>query len=64
MAIDPEELEPRKTKTEILPRDLSRHSIAELEGLIVTLEGEIARCKEAIHSKRGVRNAAESFFKK
>ena len=64
MAIDPEELEPRKVQVDLLPRDLSRHSIAELEGLIVTLEAEITRCKEAINAKRGVRMAAESFFKK
>jgi uncharacterized small protein (DUF1192 family) len=64
MAIAPDDLEPRRPQTVFLPPDLSRHSIAELETLIVTLEGEITRCKDAIASKRGVRAAAESFFKK
>ena len=65
MAIDAEDLEPRaKVDARLLPVDLSRHSIAELEGLIVRLEGEIARCREAIAGKRSTRDAAESFFKK
>ena len=65
MAIDSEDLEPRaKTPQGLLPPDLSRHSIAELEGLINLLEAEIKRCRAAIAGKRSTRDAAESFFKK
>ena len=65
MAIDAEDLEPRvKTPQGLLPADLSRHSIAELESLILLLEQEIGRCRQAIAGKRSTRDAAESFFKK
>jgi uncharacterized small protein (DUF1192 family) len=64
MAIDPEDLEPKRVKPALLPPDLSRHSIAELEGLIASLEDEIVRCRAAIASKQSTRTAAESFFKK
>lgn len=57
--------EPRAKQTPaLLPADLSRHSINELEALITALEGEIRRCREAISAKRSTRDAAESFFKK
>jgi uncharacterized small protein (DUF1192 family) len=65
MAIDPDDLEPRAKKApSLLPPDLSRHSIGELESLIHMLEGEIGRCRQAIAGKRSTREAAESFFKK
>ena len=65
MAIEADDLEPRpKTDQALLPADLSRHSIAELETLIMRLEGEITRCRDAIAAKRSTRDAAESFFKK
>jgi uncharacterized small protein (DUF1192 family) len=64
MAIDHEELEPRRVQKALLPPDLSRHSIAELESLIVSLEGEIVRCRDAIAAKQSTRAAAESVFKR
>jgi uncharacterized small protein (DUF1192 family) len=65
MAIDADDLEPRPKKPQsLLPADLSRHSITELEGLIAMLEEEIGRCRAAIAGKRSTREAAESFFKK
>ena len=66
MANEAEDLEPRAKKEQqaLLPADLSRHSIADLESLITLLEGEITRCRAAIAGKRSTRDAAESFFKK
>jgi uncharacterized small protein (DUF1192 family) len=65
MAVDPEELLPRKKKPDIeLGQDLSAHSEHELEARIAVLEGEIARCRDAIKSRRATKNAADAFFKK
>jgi uncharacterized small protein (DUF1192 family) len=65
VANDAEDLEPRaKREQSLLPADLSRHSLAELEGLIAVLEGEIRRCREAIAAKRSTRDAAEGIFKR
>ncbi len=64
MAIDPEELEPKKPEPLILGADLSRLSIHELTARITALESEIARCRDAIASKTKSRDAAESIFKR
>jgi uncharacterized small protein (DUF1192 family) len=65
MAVDPEELLPRKKKPDLeLGQDLSAHSEHELEARIAALEGEIARCRDAIKSRRATKNAADAFFKK
>lgn len=65
MAIDPEELAPKKPKPEIvLGEDLSPRSVFELETRISALEGEIARTREALNAKAATKNAADAFFKR
>ena len=65
MAIDPEELLPRKKAPEIvLGEDLSAMSEFELNARISALEAEIARCREAIGARRATKSAADSFFKR
>jgi len=65
MAIDPEELLPRKKPAEIvLGQDLSAMSEFELEGRIARLEDEISRCREAIAARRATKSAADAFFKR
>ncbi|HEY4115836.1 MAG TPA: DUF1192 domain-containing protein [Rhizomicrobium sp.] len=64
MAIDPEELLPRKKRAEIdLGQDLSAMSEHELEARIAALDAEIARCRDAIKSRQATKNAAHAFFK-
>lgn len=64
MAIDPEELSPRKPAAEIvLGQDLSTMSEHELNARIHSLESEIARCREAIKARQATKAAASSFFK-
>jgi uncharacterized small protein (DUF1192 family) len=65
MAIDPEELLPRKKAPEIvLGEDLSAMSEFELNTRIAALEREIARCREAIDARRATKSAADSFFRR
>jgi len=65
MAIDLDELAPRKPKSEIvLGEDLSALSVHELEKRIVALEVEIARTKDALRSRAATKNAADTFFKR
>ena len=65
MAIDLDELAPRKPKPEaVMGEDLSRMSAHELEARIATLEGEIARTREALRSRSATKNAADAFFKR
>jgi len=65
MAIDPEELIPRKKAPEIvLGEDLSAVSEFELNARIAALEGEIARCREAIGARQATKSAADAFFKR
>ena len=65
MAIDLDELAPRKPKGEIiLGEDLSALSVHELEKRIVALEVEIARTKDALRSRAATKNAADAFFKR
>lgn len=64
MAIDPEDLTPRKPATEIvLGQDLSTLSEHELTARIQALESEIARCREAIKARQATKAAAGAFFK-
>jgi len=64
MAIDPEELLPRKPATDIvLGQDLSTMSEHELGARIQSLESEIVRCREAIKARQATKAAAASFFK-
>lgn len=65
MAIDPEELLPRKKAPEIvLGEDLSAMSEFELTARITALEAEILRSREAIASRQATRSAADSFFRR
>ena len=65
MAIDPEELLPRKPAADIvLGQDLSTLSEHELTARIQALEAEVARAKEAILARQATKNAASAFFKK
>ena len=64
MAIDPEELQPRKPPAEIvLGQDLSAMSEFELNARISAMETEIARCREAIKARQATKAAASAFFK-
>jgi uncharacterized small protein (DUF1192 family) len=65
MAVDPEELLPRKKTPEIsLGEDLSAMSEFELEERIARLEAEIARSRAAIDARRDTRSVADAFFKR
>ena len=65
MAIDPEELAPRKKKTDIvLGEDISMLSEHELEARIIALEVEIERTRAALKARAATRNAADTFFKR
>jgi uncharacterized small protein (DUF1192 family) len=65
MAVDPEELLPRKKPAEIvLGQDISAMSAHELEERIAALDAEIARCREAIKSRNNTKAAADAFFRK
>ncbi len=65
MAIDPEELLPRKPKLDIvIGEDLSTISVGELEKRIATLEAEIVRAREAIKAREATKSAAGTFFKR
>lgn len=65
MAIDPEELLPKKKVPEIIVgQDLSALSEHELAARIEALDGEVSRCRQAIAARKATRNAADSFFKR
>jgi uncharacterized small protein (DUF1192 family) len=65
MAIDPEELLPRKPKQEIaIGEDLSTHSVFELEARIAALEAEIGRTKTELAARASTKSAADAFFKR
>jgi uncharacterized small protein (DUF1192 family) len=65
MAIDTDELLPRKPKTEtVLGEDISAKSVHELEARIAALEAEIKRTSDALVSRAATKNAADAFFKR
>jgi uncharacterized small protein (DUF1192 family) len=65
MAIDLDELAPRKPKPEtLLGQDLSTMSAHELEARIAALEAEIVRSKEALRLRAATKDAADSVFKR
>ena len=65
MAIDPDELQPRKKLPDIvLGEDISALSAHELELRIARMDEEIARCKAAIQARHATKSAAENFFKR
>ena len=65
MAIDPDELMPKKPKAEtIVGEDLTAKSAHELEARIATLQAEIERTKEALRARVATKSAADAFFKR
>ncbi len=65
MAIDPEELQPRKKLADIvLGEDIAALSAHELEARIARLDAEVARCRQAITARLATKSAAENFFKR
>jgi uncharacterized small protein (DUF1192 family) len=65
MAIDLDELMPKKPKVEtVIGEDLSAKSAHELEARIATLEAEIARTKEALIARAATKNAADAVFRR
>ena len=65
MAVDLDELAPRKPKPEtVLGQDLSAMSAHELEARIAALEAEIARTRDALRARTSTKNAADAFFKR
>ena len=65
MAIDLDELAPRKPKPEtVVGQDLSAMSAHELEARIAALKAEIVRTREALRSRATTKNAADAFFKR
>jgi len=65
MAIDPEELLPKKKRADIvLGEDLSAMSEFELSERIMGMEAEIARCRAAIGVRQATKSAADAFFKR
>jgi uncharacterized small protein (DUF1192 family) len=65
LAIDLDELMPRKPKVEtVLGQDISTLSVKELEERIAALEAEIQRTREALKARASTRSAADSVFKR
>ena len=65
MAIDLDELMPRKPKIDVvLGQDISALSVIELEARIAALEAEIVRTREALKARDATKSAAESIFKR
>jgi uncharacterized small protein (DUF1192 family) len=65
MAIDLDELAPRKPKREtVLGEDISSLSVHELEARIAALDEEIVRTREALKSRAATKSAADAFFKR
>jgi uncharacterized small protein (DUF1192 family) len=65
MAIDPDELLPRKKPTEVVVgQDISTLSVAELSARIALLEAEILRTRTALESRAATKNAADAVFKR
>ena len=65
MAIDLDELMPRKPKAEtVLGQDLSAMSVHELEARIAALEEELVRTRDALRTRSTTKSAADAFFKR
>ena len=65
MAIDLDELMPRKPKAEtVMGQDLSAMSVHELEARIAALEEEIVRTRDALRTRSATKSAADAFFKR
>ena len=61
---DDDDARPVGRKKLFEPPVLDTLSIAELEGYIADLKGEISRIEQAINAKRNVRAGADSLFRK
>ena len=61
MAVDTDELEPRKKKPAL--KDLTVLSIADLEEYILELNAEAERARAMIASKKAALSGAAAFFK-
>ena len=61
MAMDTDELEPRRKKPAL--KDLTTLSIADLEDYIQDLTAEIERARAMIASKKAAAEGAAAFFK-
>ncbi|MEI6559784.1 MAG: DUF1192 family protein [Rhodospirillaceae bacterium] len=61
MAMDTDELEPRKKKPAL--KDLTVLGIADLEDYILELNGEVERARAMIVSKKAALSGAAAFFK-
>ena len=64
VAMDIDDLAPRKKPQIQLGEDIAALSAHELEMRIAHLEEEIARCKTAIAARHATKSAAENFFKR
>jgi uncharacterized small protein (DUF1192 family) len=65
MAIDLDELLPRKPKLDlVIGQDITTLSVIELEARIAALEAEIVRTREALKARAATKNAADSVFKR
>jgi uncharacterized small protein (DUF1192 family) len=65
MAIDLDELLPRKPKLDlVIGQDITTLSVIELEARIAALEAEIVRSREALKARAATKNAADSIFKR
>ena len=62
MALDTDDLEPKKVKPQL--RELDTLSVGELQDYIEQLQAEIARAQAVIARKQNHRSGAEAFFKK
>ncbi|MEI8395913.1 MAG: DUF1192 domain-containing protein [Rhodospirillaceae bacterium] len=62
MAMDTDELEPRKKKPVL--KDLHPLSVGDLEEYILGLQAEIERARAMILSKKAALSGAEAFFKR
>lgn len=61
--MDFDELDPKTKKTNA-PKDLSQHSITDLEVYIAELKNEITRSESEIKKREATRLGAEALFKR
>ena len=62
--MDLNDLEPNKVNSHELGKDLSKHSVGELQALIETLKAEIGRVEHVLSAKQSSKSAAEAAFKR
>jgi len=65
MVLDPDELIPRKAKSEIsVGQDITALSVEELGARIAVLEEEIRRTREALVAREATKSAADAVFRR